>query len=89
MNLVPDLKKLCAAGAFFLLAALSAVEPADFPFYKDIDMPGNGPESISSFNIDAEMYRNLEDMNGFRIYAPDGTSCPFSCGISSSTTAPP
>jgi len=79
MNLVPDLKKLCTAGAFFLLAALSAVEPADFPFYKDIEFLQKPPESISVFNIDPEMYQNLEDMNSLRIYAPDGTSCPFLC----------
>jgi len=79
MNLVPDMKKLSTAGAFFLLAALSAVEPADFPFYKDINLPQAHPELVSTFNIDAEMYQNLENMNGFRIYSPDGTSCPFLC----------
>ena len=79
MNLAPDMKKICTAGAFFLLAALSAVELSDFPFYKDIALSRQTPESVSVFNMDAEMYRELEDMKGFRIYAPDGTSCPFLC----------
>ena len=79
MNLVPDMKLLCSPGAFFLLAARSAVEPADFPFYKDISLPQAHPELVSTFNIDAEMYQTLENMNGFRIYSPDGTSCPFLC----------
>lgn len=79
MILVPDLKKLCTAGTFFLLAALSAVEPADFPFYKEIKLTQKTPEFISIFNVDAEMYQELEDMNGFRIYSPDGAYCPFLC----------
>ena len=29
------------------------------------------------FDIDAEMYLELKDMNGLRIFAPDGSSCPF------------
>ena len=79
MNLVPDLKKLCTAGAFFLLAALSAVEPADFPFYKDIAVPAKQTSgvAVSMFDIDAEMYLELKEMNGLRIFAPDGSSCPF------------
>ena len=78
MNLVPEIKKICSFGVFFLFAGLAAVEPADFPFYKDIKFPSRSPEMVSSFNLDAEMYRKLEDMNGFRIYSPDGASCPFS-----------
>ena len=79
MNLVPDLKKLCTAGAFCLLAALSAAEPADFPFYKDIAVPAKQTSgvAVSIFDIDAEMYRELKDMDGLRIFAPDGSSCPF------------
>ena len=79
MNLVPDLKKLCTAGAFFLLAAISAVEPADFPFCKDIAVPAKQTSGVAvyMFNIDAEMYLELKDMNGLRIFAPDGSSCPF------------
>ena len=79
MNLVPDLKKLCTAGAFFLLAALFAAEPADFPFYKDIDIPAKQTSGVSilDFTIDAEMYLELKDPNGLRIFAPDGSSCPF------------
>ena len=81
MNLVPDMKKIFTAGAFFLLAALSAVEPADFPFYKDIAVPARqfSSVSVSSFMIDAEMFLALKDMNGLRIFAPDGSSCPFTC----------
>ena len=79
MNLVPDMKKLFSFGVFFLFAVLSAAEPADFPFYKDIELPGKTPDLISSFKVDAEMYRNLGDMNGFRVYSPDGAFCPFSC----------
>jgi len=79
MKLVPDLKKLCSAGAFFLLAAISAAEPADFPFYKDIDVPARQTSgvAVSMFDIDAEMYLELKDMNGLRIFAPDGSTCPF------------
>ena len=79
MNLVPDLKKLCAAGALFLSAAvLSAVEPADFPFYKDISVPARQTSGVAVyiFDIDAEMYLELKDMDGLRIFAPNGSSCP-------------
>lgn len=79
MNLVPDLKKLCAAGALFLSAAvLSAVEPADFPFYKDISVPARQTSGVAvyMFDIDAEMYLELKDMDGLRIFAPNGSSCP-------------
>ena len=75
MNLVPDLKKLCAAGALFLSAAvLSAVEPADFPFYKDIAVPARQTSGVAvyMFDIDAEMYLELKDMDGLRIFAPNG-----------------
>ena len=80
MNLVPDLKKLCAAGALFLSAAvLSAVEPADFPFYKDISVPARQTSGVAvyMFDIDAEMYLELKDMDGLRIFAPNGSSCPL------------
>ena len=79
MNLVPDLKKLCTAGAFFLLAAVSAAEPADFPFCKDIAVPARQTSGVAvyMFDIDAEMYLELKDMDSLRIFAPDGSSCPF------------
>lgn len=79
MKLVPDLKRLCTAGAFFLLAAISAVEPADFPFCKDIAVPSKQTSGVAvyMFDIDAEMYLELKDMDGLRIFAPDGSSCPF------------
>ncbi len=80
MNLVPDLKKLCTAGALFLSAAvLSAVEPADFPFYKDISVPARQTSGVAvyMFDIDAEMYLELKDMDGLRIFAPNGSSCPL------------
>lgn len=89
MNPVRNMKLHAAGAAFLLAATLSAVEPADFPFYKDIDFPGKEQEPISVFNFDAEIYQNLEDMNGFRIYAPDGTLCPFLCDWTISTTTRP
>lgn len=80
MNPVRNLKKLCAAGALFLSATvLSAVEPADFPFCKDIAVPARQTSGVAvyMFNIDAEMYLELKDMNGLRVFAPDGSSCPI------------